>query len=54
MNGRSDGFGIVHDTRYPILMDRWDGEGSAVGCVDMMRLDAIATMSTVSHNQIYS
>lgn len=54
MNGRFDGFGIARDTRYPISLDRWDGEGSAVGGVDMMRLDAIATMSTVSHYQIHS
>lgn len=54
MSGRFDGFGIGHYTRYPISLDRWDGEGSAVGGVDMMRLAAIATMSTVSHYQIHS
>lgn len=54
MNRRFDDLGAVHDTRYPISLDRWDGEGSDVGGVDMMRLDAIATMSTVSHYQIHS
>lgn len=36
------------------LIDRWDGEGAGVGGVNMMRLAAIATMSTVSQYQIHS
>lgn len=30
MNGWFDVFEILRDTRYPISLDRWDGEG--VGC----------------------